>query len=141
MSEETRNDEQRQAEDGEQPRAEDGGAPPSETVTAGGVLHTVRTGLKVLGAELKWMFSDMIRSYETRQMRRRLAAEYAALGRIARRRMAEGDEDAPTRDGEAGIILSQIEFLEQEIGFLDKERSRARASDLERRKRDLDGER
>ena len=91
----------------------------------------------MLLSELKWTFLDLIKSYESKQMRRRLTTEYAALGKIARERMNAEDDTPPSRDGEAGIVLSQIEFLEREIEFLDEERQRARSLDLERRRHDL----
>ncbi|WP_461210541.1 hypothetical protein [Desulfocurvus sp. DL9XJH121] len=108
-----------------------------EPLTGGGLLATLKTGLSVLWAELKWTLTKSIREYETRQMRRRLEREYATLGRIARKRMDAAEADAPSRDGEAGLVLSQIEFLERELDFLDKEGSRTRSEDLERRRRDL----
>lgn len=91
-----------------------------------GFIENTVTGLKVLGAELKLMLTGILRRHETRQVRRRLEKEYAALGRLARAHV-EGAEDAPlSTDGEAGIILSQIAFLEKEIDFMDEETERNR---------------
>lgn len=107
---------------------------------ARGVWSNFVLGLKVLGGELKWLAMRLIRGCESRQVRRRLEAEYATLGRLARRHLENGGKAPMTGDGEAGLSLSQIEFLEQEVAFLEKDLAAAREKDLARRRRDLDPE-
>ncbi|MBU1001266.1 MAG: hypothetical protein KKE73_01955 [Proteobacteria bacterium] len=110
----------------------------STPASSGGVLGNLKVGLKVLFTELKWTVSKMVRGYEIKQMDRRLEEEYALLGKLARQRMDSGNKQAAMpRDGEAGIILSQIEFLEQEIKFLHREIDTSREETLQRRKSEL----
>ncbi|BBD07873.1 hypothetical protein [Desulfovibrio ferrophilus] len=110
----------------------------SQTAPSGGILDNLKVGLKVLFDELKWTVSKMVRGYEIKQMNRRLEKEYALLGKLARQRMDSGDKKAAMpRDGEAGIILSQIEFLEQEMEFLSKDIDTSREQDIQRRTSEL----
>jgi len=111
---------------------------PRRNPAAGGIIDNLKLGLKVLADELKWTVSRTVRSYEIKQMRRRLEEEYALLGKLARTRMDSGEAKAGLpRDGEAGIILSQIEFLEKEIEFMERDMERSRDESLTRRKEEL----
>lgn len=104
----------------------------------GGVLDNIKLGLKVMADELKWTVTRVVRNYEIKQMKRRLDEEYALLGKLARKRMDAGEAKAAMpRDGEAGIILSQIEFLEKEMEFLEQQMESSRGESLARRREEL----
>jgi hypothetical protein len=105
-----------------------------------GILGTCRLGLRVLADELRWMVTGGLRGYESRQVRRRLEAEYAALGRLARAHLASGGKAPLSADGEAGIAMAQIDFLEQELEFMAEEARRTRKDMLARRRRSLDND-
>ncbi len=116
------------------------GGPAPRPATTHGVWGNFILGLKVLGAELRWLAVSLVRRCEARQVRRRLEAEYAALGRLAREHLKSEGKAPMSPDGEAGLAVSQIDFLEQEIAFLDKELGRAREDELAKRRRELDPE-
>jgi len=108
-----------------------------EAATPHGVLDNCRLGLKVLGTELKWLLTGIIRRYESRQVSRRLEAEYVALGKLACEHLASKGKKPLSADGEAGVALAQIDFLKTEIAILDKDLSTTRQEMLQRRKADL----
>lgn len=103
-----------------------------------GILANCRLGLRVLADELRWLVTSGLRGYESRQVRRRLEAEYAALGRLARAHLAPGDKAPLSADGEAGIVMGQIDFLEQELEFMADDMRRTRKEMLARRRREMD---
>lgn len=119
------------------PQPEDGSR---RSGALGGVLANCRTGLRVLGSEIWWMLTGWLRSYESRQVRRRLNAEYAALGRLARVHLASGGKAPLAADGEAGIAVAQIDFLEKELEFMADDLRRTRKEMLARRRRELDND-
>lgn len=95
----------------------------SDAPNANTVIDNVKTGFKVLGNELKLLASEAFACHETKQMSKRLTKEYAALGALARRHMESDGKDKAALDpkGEAGIILTQIAFLEQEIDKVNQD--------------------
>lgn len=102
--------------------------------SASGLFDTLRTGLSVLGDELKWICIKALRSIEIRQMEKRLEKEYTALGKAMHSELSS----KKTSDAEATqavaistdmtLCLKQIEFLQEEIAFLRKECSKKRES-------------
>jgi len=108
----------------------------------GGALRSVlvncRIGLRVLGGEIWWLLTGWLRSYESRQVRRRLEAEYAALGRMARVHLASNAGTPLSTDGEAGLAVAQIDFLEKELESMADDLRRTRKEMLARRRREMD---
>jgi len=105
-----------------------------------GFFANLWLGLTVLLSELKWLALHAVRHFERRQMQKRLAAEYLALGRaVADRKAAETDapDSALPPVDELAMALKQIEFLRQELAYLDAETARTRAEFVARRKKAL----
>lgn len=102
------------------------------------MLGNLLTGLRVLGGEMKWLALKGLRSLEIRQMEKRLAEEFQALGRAVAGALdgAAESESAPL-DDEARLSLKQIAFLNEEVAFLRKERDRLREDLLQKRREDL----
>lgn len=97
------------------------------------------TGLRVLGGEIKWLALKGLRSLEIRQMEKRLAEEFQALGRAVAQSLDGAAESASAPlDDEARLSLKQIAFLNEEVAFLRKERDRLREDLLRKRSENQD---
>lgn len=83
------------------------------------MLRTQLEGWSVMGRELQWGAIRSLRSWEIRQLRKRLQEEYTTLGRLS-----ADDDSAQTREAE--IARRQISFLQEEIDHLEQELVRAR---------------
>ncbi|MGE4298670.1 MAG: hypothetical protein AB7E47_11625 [Desulfovibrionaceae bacterium] len=109
-------------------------------------------GLKVLGGEISWLLIRALRTFELRQLRRRLETEYALLGHWAADALDAGspsDQKAsgpsvpdmgdalPAPDADTDITRKQIRFLRDEIAFLEQERDTSRTAHLQRQRDSL----
>ncbi|MBG0775605.1 MAG: hypothetical protein H0S85_04130 [Desulfovibrionaceae bacterium] len=104
-----------------------------------GVLDNLVFGVRVVLGEIKWLLLGGLRSFELRQLERRLDEERAALGAWVGERMLgpKPRKTMPQPDDEAWLRIRQIGFLQDEIALLRAERGRLRADLLERRREDL----
>ena len=101
-----------------------------------GVFGALTLGLTVLGSELKWLAVKGVRSFELRQLRRRLDEEYALLGRLTAELAAAG-ESASQGHEDVRLALGQIDFLREEIARLEDERRLSRDAFVNERRRRL----
>ncbi|WP_462327452.1 hypothetical protein [Desulfobaculum sp.] len=107
------------------------------------VTDNLITGLKVLMGELKWLVLKGLRAIEIRQLEKRLAKEYAAIGKQVHETIIPGEDgrtstgSIPAADSAIHLSLKQIEFLQEEIDFLRDQCTRAREDDLKTRAKDL----
>lgn len=87
-----------------------------------GPLGTLILGLRVVASELSWMRRKLFRSFEVRQLRKRMDHE--------RGRAARGGEDA-------ALAEDQADFLEGEIALLEKDLTHRREQFVRQRRRRL----
>lgn len=79
---------------------------------SGGPLSVFREGLRLPGEELAFALGTALRRLEIRRLEKRLAEEYACLGKLGQ---AEADQ------AEAGLCRIQAAFLAEEAGRVGRE--------------------
>ncbi len=87
-------------------------------------METIVLGWKLLASELRWLALKSLRRWEIRQLRKRLRQEYANLGRLTSQNAPKDATDLARR---------QIEFLHEEIEYLEKELATTRDDMISRR--------
>ncbi len=90
------------------------------------IIKPVVSGFKLLASEGKWVFIKGFRSWEIRQMEKRLAEEYQNLGKSYVASQAAGTAFDP-KASDNDLTLKQINFLLEEIAHLEQELASTRA--------------
>lgn len=100
-----------------------------------GFLATLLLGLRVLLSEFKWLFVKSLRSFELRQLRKRLRRERSALGLALSEQLKDQreGEPLPAPSPETMLAIKQIRFLNEEIAYLESDRANMRAEFEKRR--------
>ncbi|MCT4534927.1 hypothetical protein [Halodesulfovibrio sp.] len=75
-------------------------------------------GLTVWKQNIKRMFSDILHSFEIKQLEKRLEQEYAALGKVTSYHLEENEEKPAVPSFEMTSAAKQIAFLKEEIARL-----------------------
>ncbi|AMD93273.1 hypothetical protein [Desulfomicrobium orale] len=96
------------------------------------MLRAARSGFIVLFEESRWAFTSACRRWEIRQIEKRLNEECRNLGRSYADALAEGRTFDP-QTGDNDLLLKQIEFLKEEINYLEEELAAARREFLKSR--------
>lgn len=89
------------------------------------LLKPVITGFKVLASETKWRGIKGFRSWEIRQLEKRLAEEYQNLGISVADAATTGKIFDP-KSSSNDLALRQITFLKEEIAHLEEDLVSAR---------------
>ena len=84
------------------------------------IAKPVVNGFKLLASEGKWVFIKGFRSWEIRQMEKRLAEEYQNLGKSYAESHTKGAAFDP-KASDNDLTLKQISFLQEEIAHLEQE--------------------
>lgn len=95
------------------------------------MLTPVENGLKVMACESKWFFIEKFKRWEIRQLQKRLAEEYATLGRTVAEAQDSGTDFNP-KASEHDLTLRQIAFLRDEIKHLEEALAQAHATHLKK---------
>ncbi|HKK34441.1 MAG TPA: hypothetical protein VJ934_12940 [Desulfomicrobiaceae bacterium] len=90
------------------------------------VLRTQLDGWSVMWGELQWTAIRFLRTWEIRQLRKRLEQEYTTLGTLTAENSAPEDRDVD-------MARRQISFLQEEIDHLEQELITARQEFVRRR--------
>ena len=101
------------------------------------IVKPVVNGFKLLASEGKWVLIKGFRSWEIRQMEKRLAEEYQNLGKsYAESRTRDEAFDPKSSDND--LTLKQISFLREEIAHLEQELASTRAEYVKNRTEESD---
>ena len=84
------------------------------------IAKPVVNGFKLLASEGKWVFIKGFRSWEIRQMEKRLVEEYQNLGKSYAESQTKGAAFDP-KASDNDLTLKQISFLQEEIAHLEQE--------------------
>ncbi len=100
---------------------------------------TLVLGLRVLFSEIKWLFLKGLRVFEQSQLRRRLRQEYTELGKSVAGQLMGISAGSPLPPPRQATLLAvrQLEFLQEEIAHLEKEREQLRREFVEKRRQRL----
>lgn len=79
------------------------------------VLENLCFGISVWKQNIKRMFSDILHSFEIKQLEKRLEQEYAALGKVTSYHLDENEEKPAVPSFEMTSAAKQISFLKEEI--------------------------
>ncbi|THB66176.1 MAG: hypothetical protein D6E12_11175 [Desulfovibrio sp.] len=109
------------------------------------LVGNVMLGLKVVGGELKWLVQRGVRSFELKQLRKRLLDEYTFLGQLTAHRLNQAEpldpeaitDEALARDENVQLAIKQIDFLREEIALLQGEQQTKREAMLASRRKQL----
>lgn len=88
-------------------------------------------GLRTIGSEMRWKILEAIRLWEIKQLQKRLYKEYELLGQLEVQE-TEG-ELSSEQASEKELCHKQVEFLQEEIDFLQKALQRTRKEYIEQR--------
>lgn len=94
--------------------------------------RSVSLGIKVIFSEVHWSIVKGLRSWEIKQLQKRLRKEYQDLGRLNRQK--ELGQEGPDTEQEVDLCREQIDFLEKELKFLQQELERVRTETLDYRR-------
>ncbi|WP_290922971.1 hypothetical protein [Halodesulfovibrio sp.] len=79
------------------------------------VLENLCFGISVWKQNITRMFSDILHSFEIKQLEKRLEQEYAALGKVTSYHLDENEEKPAVPSFEMTSAAKQISFLKEEI--------------------------
>lgn len=82
------------------------------------VFQNLCFGISVWKQNMKRMFSDILHSFEIKQLEKRLEQEYAALGKVTSYHLEENEEKPAIPSFEMTSAAKQISFLKEEIARL-----------------------
>lgn len=96
------------------------------------MFQAVKNGFIILATESKWVFTKACRQWEIRQLTKRLAEECQNLGKSYAEAHASGQTFDP-QSSDNDLYLKQIEFLKEEITYLEEELAATRREFLKSR--------
>lgn len=96
------------------------------------MFQAVKNGFIILASEAGWTFTKACRRWEIRQLQKRLDEECRNLGKSYAEAHAAGWTFDPQAD-DNDLYLKQIEFLKEEINYLEEELAATRREFLKSR--------
>lgn len=95
------------------------------TATPHSLLDNLRIGFTVWLGEIRFMLANAGRSFEVRQLEKRLMQECAKLGSATADHLTETEEEAAAPSFEMIRTARQVQFLKDEIERLRRQQAEA----------------